>query len=352
MNFRFLDSHSIESFESTLLPAFAASRVIDIEIPDLDIETCRSLSSLPADKAVRIRLKKATLEGFMDYDNEIVERLRFISEHAELESLHLNPSGTPGAGLLDMYRLPIVSGLRAVRMPAIKTLVLDGYAWTHSRLEFARMWDWSHLTQLTVRKSRLVGFLRSIRIEDFVNLQILQVDSEWNTEVHEHEDTERLLCQLISTARSLRVCAIHHVSTEDMDSRLEALQKHAETLTEFALEKWHQTILFGIDMQMVDLLCNTFHKITDVTTNVELETVYGKPIGWNSTTIGDWCQALGRHRNLRRLTLYAWVTRYRTMAEYKKKRLSGKAREIKATLVTHKQGVPFEQITFVGVQPA
>ena len=114
-------------------------------------------------------------------------------------------------------------------LPALKTLVIDGYDWNHSQWEIPNLWNWSNITHLELKSVQAIELLQ--HVQDLSGLKIFIEEcystyQEWN-----HERKSKLLCRLVRHTTALEELKINcETQNSEIVSALARNCSHLRTL--------------------------------------------------------------------------------------------------------------------------
>lgn len=280
--------------------------------------------------------------------------LRTIARHIELESLHLVANTATqdtdmGAHLRQGLAYRLYQMRASIKMPAVRDLVLENYDWRHDRQDTKSLWNWTRIVRLELRNVPLLSFLRTVVIEEFVNLQDFTTDECKLLDMDQYDEAISGLCRLISTAKTFRRLRTQNLNITENPPCIAALQKHSETLFELSLRDQDHFIdnvvsnLYRHYRSDIEVLVDNFPKITDLTTDVS----FGPELDQDVERIKMLCE----YRNLRRLTLYARQCYTEDVIPAPTQAMMAAAKKVKSCLLSHKQGAAFESIELVEIGP-
>lgn len=94
-------------------------------------------------------------------------------------------------------------------LPALRTLVIDGYDWNYSQWEMARLWNWANITHLELKNVYAIELLQHVPPRDLAGLKIFIEECESNYEESKYKRKSILLCDLVRHTTALEELRIH-----------------------------------------------------------------------------------------------------------------------------------------------
>ena len=118
-------------------------------------------------------------------------------------------------------------------LPALRTLIIEGYDWNHSPWENCNLWNWSSITHLELRRVDVDEFLYHVPHQDLSGLRIfIEKQQSGDFNVRRNEKKTRLLCSLIRRTTALQQLEIECLTQKsDIVSSIAQNGSHIRTLS-------------------------------------------------------------------------------------------------------------------------
>ena len=118
-------------------------------------------------------------------------------------------------------------------LPALKTLIIEGYDWNHSPWENCNLWNWSSITHLELRHVAVHKFLYHVPHQDLSGLRVfIEKQHPADSDERQRERKTELLCSLIRHTTALEQLEIGcHTQKSDIVSSIAQNGLHIRTLS-------------------------------------------------------------------------------------------------------------------------
>ena len=118
-------------------------------------------------------------------------------------------------------------------LPALKTLIIEGYDWNHSPWESCNLWNWSGISHLELRHVEVHKFLCHVPHQDLSGLRVfIEKQHSADSNERQRERKTELLCSLIRHTTALEQLEIEcHTQDSDIVSSIAQNGSHIRTLS-------------------------------------------------------------------------------------------------------------------------
>ena len=155
-----------------------------------------------------------------------------LFEPPNLRELHL-VHGKPWTFEQSRPKIVVHDDRTFKQLPALKTLIIEGYDWNHSPWENCNLWNWSSITHIELRHVAVHRFLHHVPHQDLSGLKIF-IEKQHSADSNEtqRERKTQLLCSLIRHTTALEQLEIEcHTQKSDIVSSIAQNGSHIRTLS-------------------------------------------------------------------------------------------------------------------------
>ncbi len=166
-------------------------------------------------------------------------------------------------------------------LPALKTLIIDGYDWDHSQWEISNLWNWSNITHLELKDVQAIELLQHVPPQDLSGLKIFIENCTSNYEDSNHGRKNKLLCRLVKHTTALEELKIHcETQKSEIVSALARNCSHLRTLRLRCLRPYHEPLWTALTLDQLDIIGPNCPHLMEIEVDVALPTfshaVYAK----------------------------------------------------------------------------
>ena len=167
------------------------------------------------------------------WDDDQVPMIReLLFEQPKLRELHL-VHGKPYGFEQQRPKIDVHDNWTFKRLPALKTLVIEGYDWNYSPSENCNLWNWPSITHLELRHVAVHNFLLHVPHQDFSGLKVF-IEKQHSADSNEtqRERKTQLLCSLVRHTTALEQLEIEcHTQKSGIVSSIAQKGSHLRTLS-------------------------------------------------------------------------------------------------------------------------
>lgn len=220
-----------ESANSTIGPALC-KRWPNVQ---LHFEKVRASSHQPSDfeDFPNSNLVSCKIAAWEMRDLPMIRELLF--ERPKLQELHLLHG--QHANIVSLRpKIEVHEDQNTKCLPALKTLIIDGYNWNRSQWETPNLWNWSNITHLELIEVQAIELLQRVPPQDLSGLKIFIEKCTSNYEEpnqeSNHKRKSKLLCRLVRHTTALEELKIYcETQKSEIVSALARNCSHLRTLS-------------------------------------------------------------------------------------------------------------------------
>lgn len=166
-------------------------------------------------------------------------------------------------------------------LPALKTLVIDGYDWNHWQWEISNLWDWSNITHLELKDVQVIELLQHVPLQDLSGLKIFIEKCTSNYDESNHGRKSKLLRRLVRHTTALEELKIHcETQKSEIVSAVARNCSHLRTLRLRCLRPYHELLRTALTLDQLGTLGSNCPHLMEIEVDVALPTfshaVYAK----------------------------------------------------------------------------
>lgn len=257
-----------ESPNSTIGPALC-KRWPNVQ---LHFEKVRASSHRPSDfvNFPNSNLVSCRIARWEERDFPMIRELLF--DRPRLQELHLRHGGH--ANIVSLRpKIEVHGDQNTKRLPALKTLILDGYNWNYSQWEISTLWNWSSITHLELIEIQVIELLQQVSLQDLSSLKIFIEKCTSNYEESNHKRKSKLLCRLVRHTTALEELKIHCEPQKcEIVSALARTCSHLRTLSLRCFMPYREPSWTAPTLDKLDTLGSNCPQLMEIGVHVALPT--------------------------------------------------------------------------------
>lgn len=158
-------------------------------------------------------------------------------------------------------------------LPALKTLIIDGYDWNYTQWEMSNLWNWSKITHLELKNVQAIEFLQHVPPQELAGLKIFIEKCDSNYEESKQERKSKLLCDLVRHTTALEELKIHcETQKSEIVSSLARYCSHLRTLRLRCFRPYHESYWTALTLNQLDTIGSNCPHLMEIEVDVALPT--------------------------------------------------------------------------------